>query len=136
MDFQKLINAMNSASERSRSNYHLTLGSAIAALSSLDRAILIGVDTGGGVRELDSYRGYYSDLAFRPSGEATPIGVVLDALQAALGQTFQGYKGGDFLMHEKTPLWLSPYGDNSGIAIVGLETQSGVLVFVTKKVGE
>lgn len=56
-----------------------------------------------------SYRGCYGDLAFAPCAVAT-VGDMLQAAEQALGDTFQGYKGGDFTMGECTDCWLAHYG--------------------------
>ena len=60
-----------------------------------------------------SYRGYYEDLAFDPAENVT-IGSMLAHAKSALGQTFQGYKGGDYTMHEYTDCWIAEYGRSGG----------------------
>jgi hypothetical protein len=35
---------------------------------------------------------------------------LLSECRAAMGRVFCGYKGGDFLMGETTPIWLADYG--------------------------
>ena len=57
-----------------------------------------------------SYRGYYDELAFEPCGETT-VGEMLEAAQSAVGETYQGWKGGDFLMNDWTPVHLAHMGD-------------------------
>jgi len=63
-----------------------------------------------GFRNPHSYRGYYEQLAFEPCGETT-VGEMLKAAKGALGQTFQGYKGGDFRMDQHTDVWIARYGE-------------------------
>lgn len=63
-----------------------------------------------------SYRGYYEDLAFEPCDNTT-VGAMLDCAKKALGNTYTGYKGGEFTMHEYTRCWLSSYGDYSEEAL-------------------
>ena len=121
MDMQALLDAMLKEGERTRSNYHLTLGDLIAQLENLPADCVLSADMGWQPsHKLRSYRGYYSDLAIEP-GAATTAGKLLVTSKAALGATFEGYKGGDFLMTAKTPLWLSAYGIDSGVAIIGLD---------------
>ena len=60
-----------------------------------------------------SYRGYYEDLSFSPEMNVT-IGSMLEHAKSALGQTFTGYKGGEFLMGEYTECWISCYGSSGG----------------------
>ncbi len=56
-----------------------------------------------------SYRGYYDCLAFEPV-ENTTIGEMLEHAESALGETFEGYKGGTYLMDQRTDVWLAQYG--------------------------
>lgn len=57
-----------------------------------------------------SYRGFYDALAFEP---VENIGVyeMLSEAQSALGKTFEGYKGGDFLMGSYSEVYLAEYGN-------------------------
>lgn len=73
-------------------------------------------------RSLDSYRGFYDHLAvdFVKAEYDHEIKVVdfLKELRECLGKTFTGYKGGDYTMHEGTPLWVAPYGGTCDTAII------------------
>lgn len=134
MDMQKFVDALSEAGRDTRSGYHLTLGVAIKTLGEIapsTSATLNIVGTPGRVR---SYRGYYSDLAFEQELKPVTVGEVLADLKAALGKTFEGYKGGDFLMGENTPLWVSSWGSSSGLAVVDLLVIEGRAVFITKQV--
>lgn len=93
-------------------NGNVTLGELIRYLELLppDQP----VDVGFG--RPHSYRGYYEDLAFEPVANTT-IGNMLAAARSALGATFEGYKGGDYVMGERTDCWLAEYGD-TGVPIV------------------
>lgn len=57
-----------------------------------------------------SYRGVYAELAFAPVNDTT-VGEMLAHAKSALGQTFEGYKGGDFTMHEWTKCNIANYGE-------------------------
>jgi len=37
----------------------------------------------------------------------------IDVLKKAIGKTFTGYKGGNYLMSKNTPVWLAEYGNSS-----------------------
>lgn len=102
---QALVDGMSAQWARERAETQMTLGKMIEALEAMppERAI----DRLG---ELDSYRGYYSDLAFEPASGKMPAAELLNACKAAMGKVFQGYKGGDFMMGALTPLWIAPYG--------------------------
>jgi hypothetical protein len=67
-----------------------------------------------GIKNLHSYRGYYSDLAFEWSGEEMKVSEMVALCKSAMGQVMEGYKGGDFMMGASTPVWTSDYGINSG----------------------
>lgn len=44
-----------------------------------------------------------------------------DALKLAVGETFEGYKGGQYTMTWNTPLWVSEYGDATRRRICAIE---------------
>lgn len=58
----------------------------------------------------DSYRGYYDCFAVEPADRETTIGEMISVLEDAIGQTFEGYKGGEFTMYEDTPVFYAHYG--------------------------
>lgn len=60
-----------------------------------------------------SYRGYYECLAVGPDRDTT-VGAMLADLRGAIGNVYQGYKGGDYRMSEWTEVYLSEYGCASG----------------------
>jgi hypothetical protein len=77
---------------------------------------------------VDSYRGYYEDLALgydwsEEKAEPT-IAKLLETLEWANGSTYSGWKGGEFKMHEDTRLWIDNSGTCFGVAIVGAEVDS------------
>jgi hypothetical protein len=56
-----------------------------------------------------SDRGYYEDLAFEPVTETT-FGEMLEHAKSAMGKTFEGYKGGEYKMHEYTDCKIGEWG--------------------------
>lgn len=56
-----------------------------------------------------SYRGYYDQLAFEPANNVT-VAEMLECAREALGNTYTGYKGGDYTMHEYTEVNIAYYG--------------------------
>lgn len=131
IDIQKLFDAMGDSLRDQRSNYHLTLGDAIEKLSKIDDAVVVRYDTGLHPTNEHSYRGYYSDLALSAKAEPTTAAELLAVLKRALGATYEGYKGGDFVMGEDTPLWCASWG-STGNAIVGLSVVGNEAVLATK----
>lgn len=85
--------------------------------------------------DLTSWRGSYAELALtfdysggiisRPGGPRTAseyptADQLLEKLKAAVGATFQGYKGGGFIMSEDTPVWVAQRGDSGNTGVVGI----------------
>lgn len=89
-----------------RSATQLTLGEFISELEKHPPETPI-INIG----EPHSYRGYYSDLAFEKREGVRSVGELLEELKnECLNHTFEGYKGGDFIMNEDAPLWIADYG--------------------------
>ena len=131
-DFQKLVDALSSAARSDRSQYHVTLGELIDALNSCPPQLIVRVDRGGYPCSPRSYRGYYSDLAFETTQVARAVEQVRQDCTHALGNTYEGYKGGDFVMEGDTPLWVSDYGRASGVAIVKVRIEDDQVILQTK----
>lgn len=71
-----------------------------------------------------SYRGYYDHLALGWTADfrdRPTVSTVIDILQSADGETFEGWKGGDFTMDRDTPIWVANPGQTGGTGIVGLK---------------
>ena len=100
----------------------MTLGALIDELRSLPQDRLVV-----GFGSPYSHRGYYSDLSFEPVESTQSVAQLLALAQSCLGRTFQGYKGGDYIMDAATPLWLSQYGDADQMRIMGLDISSEVV---------
>ena len=62
---------------------------------------------------LISYRGYYEDIciSYEHGGPEQTVAFMLASFKSALGQEFTGYKGGKFLMTNRTVVWVAPYGE-------------------------
>lgn len=116
IDVQKLVNGLGDVMREVRSDYHLTLGQAID-IASQARGYVRFAHGGYPGRET-TYRGYYSDLAFEPIDVPRGATEFLTQCQAALGNSYKGYKGGTFRINDKTPLWRAPWGVATGDAII------------------
>ena len=126
---QAIVDAANERETKNRAQSQLTLGKLIALLKDIEPRCGRQVT---GLGKLDSYRGYYSDLAFGGHVANVSPEKLLEHCQAAMGRTFQGYKGGDFVMHENTPLWISEYGRASGIKLMGLDLSGDPIKPITE----
>lgn len=100
MSLQALMDGMSAQWMTERASTQMTLGALIERLEALPKETRVNL---GGAH---SYRGYYSDLAFEPVDEST-AGDLLQECRDAMGQKFEGYKGGDFYMHAGVPVWVA-----------------------------
>lgn len=84
-------------------------------------------------REFCSYRGHYSELCVTPSvGRKMTVCEFSNVLADQIGNTYEGYKGGEYTMTEGTELYMATYG-NLGEKIVGIEKDGNNLSFVTEE---
>lgn len=135
MGIEEMLEAMESGMRSTRTTYHLTLGEAIKQLRALHPGHRVTFDYDERITpgDAESYRGYYEDLALEPSESPVDVSSFLSVLESALGETFMGYKGGDYVMDEDTPLWAAKYG-SCGRAITGLRLEGRGVVLETKDV--
>lgn len=111
---QNLIDGMNAQMQKARAETQMTLGQLIAALEAMPPGTAVANLTGP-----HSYRGYYVDLAFElQDGTRLKDHLLLECRQA-MGRVFQGYKGGDYVMGERTPIWVANYG-TTGLKLLGI----------------
>lgn len=76
---------------------------------------------------LASWRGSYSELTICEGGTQT-LGELIADLEAAIGKTFEGYKGGDFTMSRHSLVYADPFGEYIGVCIVGGVVRDGAVV--------
>lgn len=103
-NMQALIDGLAGGFKAERAKTQMTLGGLIDRLEAMDQAIEME-----GIGDAHSYRGYYSDLAFERCEKRKVADVLKDA-KDCMGETFAGYKGGDFDMGRNTPVWIANYG--------------------------
>lgn len=118
MDLQKVISAMVATDRAARfgESNQLSLGELILKLEAVqDKNKKIVLDFGKHPTGLDSWRGIYAELAinFDDASQLTAQ-EFFDLCKEAVGKEYEGYKGGEFVMHRQTPIWVANYG-NSGI---------------------
>ncbi len=111
MSLQQLFDFMSKSQRDTRSDYHLTLDGLIECCINSPQEYTVTFENGDGVGNPHSYRGYYSDLSFETTNEVKTVKEMWAlCCHHCLDQTFEGYKGGDFLMTGSTPLWCADYG--------------------------
>lgn len=131
-----------------KSSPQLSLGEFIKELESLDLKYddeefkNVEFDFGTAVPTfLDSWRGSYRELAlgYKMSGydnngehfANTKADKLLEHLKSAVGKVYEGYKGGEYVMDEDTPVWVANYGNGGETAVVGVLDAGYKLVIIT-----
>jgi hypothetical protein len=89
----------------------MTLKSLIQLLEKLPQDLIIR----NGFAYPHSWRGIYEELSFEPT-ENTKVSDMLAEAKSAIGKSFVGYKGGDFVMDEETRVHFSNYGDSEDMS--------------------
>ena len=114
-NIQAMMDGLSAEWQKERAATQMTLGKLIAALEVMQSNALIQ-----GINSPHSYRGYYFDLAFETDDKPMEVREVLKMCKDAMGQVFEGYKGGDFVMGALTPVWIAGYGC-CGVKIMGID---------------
>lgn len=122
INMQALIDGMNAQRMRERASTQLTLGEMIKTLEAMPADTMID-----GIDEPHSYRGYYSDLAFSRQDEKVRAADALAMCRGAMGQVFEGYRGGDFVMGALTPVWIAFYG-SCGQKLMAINDDGSLIV--------
>ena len=115
-----MFKQLNRVLQMQRAQYHVTLWQLIDALEKLPTGAAVLTSDGTGVGNPHSYRGFYEDLALEPVDGPVIAGALCQELKYALGATFTGYKGGEYVMGRDTPLWVAEHG-RTGKAVVKAE---------------
>lgn len=128
MDKMQLIwNNISKMQSKLRATDMITLGEFIKELEKYPRDWSIIIEPFSLIPDyFCSYRGYYEDLCLTYTadweyGEKVTVGDILDKAKNAVNKEFAGYKGGEFLMTEDTPLWVSKDYSCTGVTIAGFE---------------
>ena len=106
------------------SDKQITLGQLIDALDKVPPSTRVYYDwCRVAPASLNSYRGYYEDLALGYDcrrGAACEAGELLKECRGVVNSYLEGYKGGNFRMTRKTPVWCANYGSATGWGVVGI----------------
>lgn len=137
--FELIRDAANKqALQESAEAGQLTLGELIAKLEQYDPDSIVCYESATFPYyypgSYDSYRGYYEMLAISRSDIPVTVGQFMKASLDAVGETFTGYKGGEYTMTKHTPVWVSDYGRASGDAIVDIKQDFGRVLIVTERI--
>lgn len=122
MTIQQLINLMGAQGQAERAQTQLTLGKLIDVLKAMDPVAQVP-----NLCDPHSYRGYYCDIAFELNVGTRSAMSLLTECENALGQTFEGYKGGDYTTNANTPVWVALYG-STGDKLIMVHPDGGITV--------
>lgn len=125
MDLQTILKNAVSAkrAEDMKTSAQLTLGELILKMEGKDLSKTVVFDDGKHFPTgLSSWRGSYDELALEYSdGQGIESSYkpmtgadFVEKLKKAVGETYTGYKGGDFVMGKTTPVWVANYGSCEG----------------------
>ncbi len=89
--------------------------------------------------ELISWRGYYNELCFTyavDSDLVVPMGSfdLVVMLNKAIGRSFEGYKGGQYIMGPHTPVHVAQYGETGNRSICGVDISPEKITLQTYEV--
>ena len=107
--------------QQERAQTQMTLGKMIDVLEKLPPDMDMA-----NLTSPHSYRGYYCDLAFENPNSSQKVGVVLEECKLAMGRTFCGWKGGEFMMGDSTPVWIAERGD-CGIKLIDIKEDGSII---------
>ena len=134
MEFGTMVKSINYEIDREFAEKGvMTLGELVATLCPYNKELPVKFDDGSIPGDFDSYRGYYRYIAIG-RGSTSMVGDLLEKATSAIGQTYEGYKGGEFTMHKNTPVFISEWGSSSGVGVVGVEFVNGVVTLKTRDV--
>ncbi len=102
---QAMLSGMSAQWQRECAETQMTLGKMIQTLQAIPEGAMVA-----NLGNMHSYRGYYRDLAFEGQSGLKPAAELLAECREAMGRVFEGYKGGDYMMGAKTPVWMADYG--------------------------
>jgi hypothetical protein len=87
---------------------------------------------------IDSWRGSYSEIAldfsdydYTKNKKPMTVSEFYKLIESAIGETFEGYKGGDFTMTENTPVWVANYGNSGNTAVIDIVDAGYEVIIIT-----
>lgn len=91
---------------------------------------------------LDSWRGSYDELALGfdlygyntkqdPKSKQPKLSKLIEHLKSAVDKEYGGWKGGDFMMDENTPLWVNNPGNYTTTMIIDVMDRGWEVVLIT-----
>lgn len=116
----------------------MKLGELIDTLKALPPTHDVKFDNGRVPTDICSWRGSYDELTIdsEPGADRMSVKALLSLAKSADGDTFTGYKGGEYVMNRDTPVWADPYGECHCYGIVGSRVVDGTVILATANLEE
>lgn len=139
---EKIVNQMHTkAAEAYKNQGVMTLGELIDALKAITRTH----HNNGDEREviydflghvpttLGSWRGIYSELALGVGGydDAPTLSELITRCESAVGETFEGWKGGKYTMSRNTNVHVANRGETWSTGVIGVLDSDYQVVILT-----
>lgn len=103
------------------------------ALVRMKRVQPDGVESYGPVGCLTSWRGAYENTTLDGDPGDYSVRDLVAYLKSRVGQTMQGYKGGDYTISDLKPVFADRYGEADGWMVVAVEVQATMVCIVAAK---
>lgn len=139
MEIKQLMPLINAKIDQERAEEalgnQLTIAELLYELTKFDENLPVYWESGESPGDFSCYRGYYTDLAISDSAYTPTRKVFQSRLESVIGESYEGYKGGVFVMKPSTLVWHADgCGDCSELAVSGLRAVTGRLLLCTKVV--
>ena len=149
MDLQKYLESATKKMREARfaDSPQLTLGELLVLLKDTPtewgdkkEPVTIGFDFGTAYPiGFSSWRGSYAEVAINYAlsgydGEQfahTDLKDFVKMLEETIGETFTGWKGGEYTMTSDTPVWVANDGDVGNTGVVGIKNKDYTVVIQT-----
>lgn len=84
-----------------------------------------------------SWRGIYAELALEfamnrdDKQKPMTVSEFLDLCKRTIGETFEGWKGGDYKMGKTTPIWVANPGNSGNTALIEVVDNEYTVILIT-----
>lgn len=114
----------------------MNLGTLIDTLAEMPADALVRFDAGDVPQNFCSWRGVYRELSLNSrvwTGAAVEMtaGRLLELAREANGGTFEGWKGGDYVMDRATAVWADDEGEYRCRGILGVSLVNDTVILQT-----
>lgn len=115
--------------------YFPTVGRVLNAFEHAFPNDIVYVDVDGAPMALHhphSYRGSFDELAFSVKPGTMTVGELRELLEGVLGQSFEGWKGGQYVMGHATPIHVADVGETGkplGLRVSEYDRATGITTY-------